>query len=223
MRTAMRLAMSFTCLLGILGFSGNAGAQTDPSSGRLTDTIVAEDGSISGRYSSEDITLSYFNRTSYDGQATASISGDDGNVLAEAMIDRERATVVIAGVYITSETEITEEEEKIVDAFSQTKEATAIRALVTALADEIPAEERGKMSGLIAIGMMLGEGPGARTIFGDCFGCCGPGCWGCWLAGNCYTRACAVHDGCVEAYGHKNKKCLALLAVAVASYVSQCL
>jgi hypothetical protein len=220
----MRLGVPFACFLGLLWGAEIAGAQdTDPSGGRLTVTTSAEDESISGRFSSADVTLDYASRMSSDGQALASVSGADGNVLAEAVVSRERATIIVAGVQITSETEVTEDEAMIVDAFSRTQEAAAIRALVTALADEIPPEARAKMSGLIAIGFMLGEGKGARTIFGDCFGCCGPGCWGCWLAGNCYTTACAVHDRCVELYGHKDRRCLALLAVAIVSYATQCL
>lgn len=224
MRTRLCLGASFACLLGLLVAEGAAGAETTAaSSGRLIADPIVEDDNVSGRFVYEDATVSYWSGISEDGRATASVSDADGKVLAEAMVSSESATVIVAGVQITSEYEPTDEEAKIVDAFTGTKEAAAIRALVTALADEIPVDARGKMSGLIAIGFMLGEGPGARAIFGDCFGCCGPGCWGCWLAGNCYTTACAVHDGCVALYGHTNKKCLALLAVAVASYVNNCL
>lgn len=220
MKTRMCLGVSFAGFLGLLLVAGTAGAQVIPSAGEVT-SATAADG-VAGTFEGEEITLDYESRITPDGQSTAIIL-QEGKVLAEAVIGAETAAVTLNGVEITA-TELTDEESKIVADFTQTREAAAIRALVTALADQTPPESRAKIGGLIAIGMMLGEGPGARISgIGGCFGCCGPGCWGCWLAGNCYTLACTAHDACVALWGHTDKRCLALLAVAIASYAKECL
>jgi hypothetical protein len=188
--------------------------------------VPAETGrseAIAGTYFWDDQVVTYESETTREGTVTARVLDANSNTIAESTVTSDSATVVLGGVRITSETEISEEEGVKVDSFLVSKEAEVLRALATALAEATPPEGRGNLVGVNAIAFIVGEGPGAyRTALGDdCFGCCGPGCWGCWLAGNCYTKACAVHDGCVEMYGHR--RCLKLLAVAVVSYKRECL
>lgn len=57
------------------------------------------------------------------------------------------------------------------------------------------------------------------TVNNLCYGCCGPGCWGCT---GCYTAACAEHDYCVERYGYTSRTCLYYLSRAIASMYWQC-
>ena len=140
MKTKMRLGVSFAGFLGLLLLAGTAGAQVIPSAGELT-AATATDG-VAGTFEGEEITLDYESRITRDGQSTAIIL-HDGKVLAEAVIDAEKAVVTLNGVEIT-ETELTDEESKIVADFTQTREAAAIRALVTALADQTPPESRGR-------------------------------------------------------------------------------
>lgn len=213
----------FAWTLGILCVTP-AGAQKDEGSrGLLVPAETGRSEAIAGTYFWDDQVVTYESETTREGTVTARVLDANSNTIAESTVTSDSATVVLGGVRITSETEISEEEGVKVDSFLVSKEAEVLRALATALAEATPPEGRGNLVGVNAIAFIVGEGPGAyRTALGDdCFGCCGPGCWGCWLAGNCYTKACAVHDGCVEMYGHR--RCLKLLAVAVVSYKRECL
>ncbi|HYG62634.1 MAG TPA: hypothetical protein VEL74_08635 [Thermoanaerobaculia bacterium] len=234
MKTARWGALT-ACLL-IVTVAGPAVAQkvderndwsSVPLEGRLEPVDTGSERAVAGMFSWEEVPLGYSGEISEDGgRATALVTDAEGRVLAEAVIDEKGSTVILAGVKITSEEEISDQESARVAEFVDTKEAAAIRALATHLAGLTPAEKRDKLLGITAVALTLGEGRGVPEVllkaFGDCFGCCGPGCWGCYLAGNCYTGACAVHDGCVERLGHRHKTCLKLLAVAVASYILQC-
>jgi hypothetical protein len=213
----------FAWAVGILCVA-QAGAQPEEGSrGMLIPAETGRSQAIAGTYFWDDQVVTYESETTGEDMVTARVLDADGNTIAEGAVTSDTAMVELAGVKITSETEISEEEGMKLDSFLESKEAEVLRALATALAEDTPPEDRGSLVGLNAIAFIVGEGPGAyRTALGDdCFGCCGPGCWGCWLAGNCYTMACAAHDGCVEMYGHR--RCLRLLAVAIVSYKKECL
>ena len=193
----------------------------------VTPAAVAEPTSTgdwnSGQFSWDDVTLEYSGGLS--GQTvTATIFGADGTVLAESVVTAEKTEVTIAGIQLTSQSEVTDEEAQGVAEFAATNEAAAIRALAASLAGAKAVDKRIDVLGFSAIALVLGEGAGMpQFAMADCFGCCGPGCWGCFLLGSCYTLACAAHDGCVANWGPKHPACLALLLVAIASYLAECL
>jgi hypothetical protein len=58
-----------------------------------------------------------------------------------------------------------------------------------------------------------------KSPLDDCYGCCGPGCYGC---SGCYTGACAAHDGCIAVHGTWHPTCMVLFGAAVSSMCSQC-
>lgn len=60
--------------------------------------------------------------------------------------------------------------------------------------------------------------PKVSRSMDDCYGCCAPGCIGCF----CYTEACGAHDGCVAVYGYFHAACNILFVFAVASMCAQC-
>lgn len=215
--------LGWTGLLLLLCATSVAAAAAPPAA--TPAPVPKVDEMVSGTFTWEGVTLDYSGGTSEGGQrVTAVITAADGTVLAESEVTPDAAVATVAGVEVTSEAEISDEQAAVVAEFGKTDEAAAIRALASALAGARPVEQRAPVLGFIAIALTLGEGAGVPQLaIGDCFGCCGPGCWGCWLLGKCYTLACVAHDACVAALGHTHPLCLKLLLVAIKSYLKECL
>src|SRR6185295_14166869 len=217
-----RVLLGLGCLTFFL-LSANASATAAPDTtapGSTLSPVTATDTAVAGKFYWDELAVDYRGGVGEDGKTvTSTIVGADGKTLAESVVTPDLVKVTVAGVEITSEKEITEDEAKILADFAQSEEAAAIRALATALAGSAEVEKRTKLLGFTTAAIILGEGPGAPqfAVARDCFGCCGPGCWGCYLLGRCYTLACAVHDGCVDLLGHLHPACLKLLLVATRS------
>ena len=225
-RELLSLACLTFFLLSAAVSAAAAPATTAPGSVLSPGTATDTDTTVAGKFHWEELAVDYRGGVSEDGKTiTATIVGSDGKTLTESIVTPDLVKVSVAGVEITSEAEITEDEAKRLADFAQSEEAAAIRALATALAGSAALENRTRLLGFTAAAIVLGEGPGAPqfAIGRDCFGCCGPGCWGCYLLGRCYTAACTVHDGCVAILGHTHPTCLKLLLVAIRSYLRECL
>jgi hypothetical protein len=130
--------------------------------------------------------------------------------------------------------------------FSVTEDAALIRDLLFNLSLHRTDKNQKLLVGFAVIALLLGEGPDEGTMagplpkmkgsapafaqkvsylkcttnnsanFGECHGCCGPGCWGC---SGCYTAACLAHDNCVNDNGYFTTACDALAVIAAASMV----
>jgi hypothetical protein len=131
--------------------------------------------------------------------------------------------------------------------FYTTEEAALVRGLLYNLSLHRTEKNQKLLIGFAVIALLLGEGPpeGASVgsspkikgqapatmqkvsylkctnnnsaSFGDCHGCCGPGCWGCT---GCYTTLCLAHDNCVNDHGYFTTTCDALAVAAAASMVA---
>lgn len=196
-----------TALLGVLLVAPAAWAECEP---------------FSGTYTWETATISYQSTMVDDTTVYAEVSGTDGSFLGMSVIDLSGAEVTVGDVTIQMDGEVTEEQGALIKELSQTKEAAALRALVSALAGDENNKSRPEYLALVAIALVLGEGEGMPlfVVGNDCHGCCGPGCWGCHLLGNCYTDACKAHDTCVAQHGHL--RCLGGLLRAIQSYFAEC-
>ena len=148
----------------------------------------------------------------------ASVS-DAGGVFASASLTADGFRIRLGEVVIDSAKPITKEQAELLDAFSQSTQATSLRKLVQTLNLEVAPQERHYVAALAALVMFVDAGAGAPVqAANDCFGCCGPGCWGCT---GCYTDACREHDQCVADHGHL--RCLAGLIAATKSLIEECL
>jgi hypothetical protein len=148
---------------------------------------------------------------------------------------------------MVNKTLLPQSDSNALSSFSITEEATLVRGLLYNLSLHRTDKNQKLLVGFAVIALLLGEGPpeGASAgslpkikgqahvtaqkvsylkcttnnsaNFGECHGCCGPGCWGC---SGCYTAACLAHDDCVNENGYFTSACDVLAVVAVASMVA---
>lgn len=192
-----------------------------PANGEVTPGTALPAGSLSGTYTWQSTTIRY--QSVRTGNTVESkIWGPNGQILATSHIDLSRVEVTVAGVTIKMDDEVTDEQAAAIESFSGTEEAAAIRAMASALAGTVSEQQKPAYLGLATLALTLGEGEGMPqfAVGNNCFGCCGPGCWGCHLLGDCYTDACRAHDACVAQHGHL--KCLGGLLKAIRSYFEEC-
>lgn len=150
--------------------------------------------------------------------AESRIRTSTGEVLTEIIVDS------VAGVFeyraggVTLSDNLTPEEaERAASVFEREEAALIAEHLWPALQGKGYSPKSREMASLAAnlTGYEVVSRRGPPNAQTDaCFGCCGPGCWGCT---GCYTGACAAHDACVARYGHANPLCATLLHMAAIS------
>jgi len=178
---------------------------------------------IDATYSTADDLLAYQGQFFSNAQGapesfTASVGSQKSGTFAEGSFAKDHFWIRLGAVEIDSASPITEEQAEMIAAFAATEDATELRKMVQALYLEASAEKRYLLA-LTAMVMVVDAGAGAPAqAADDCFGCCGPGCWGCT---GCYTKACRAHDQCVKDHGHLH--CLLGLIPAIWSLIAECL
>lgn len=190
-------------------------------------TVNVDDSAqrVDATYSTADDVLAYQGQFFSNAQGapesfSASVSSEKGGTFAEGSFAKDHFWIRLGAVEIDSSSPITEEQGEMIAAFAATENATQLRKMVQALYLEAPGESRYLLA-LTAMVMVVDAGAGAPAQAGnDCFGCCGPGCWGCT---GCYTKACRAHDQCVKDHGHLDIRCLIGLIPAIWSLISECL
>jgi len=147
--------------------------------------------------------------------AFAEIRDSAGSLVTEVLIDErnDSLTIRIAGVTLT-DSNTDEELRRMREALQTSGGELIARELWRRLAAEgMDSGSPVRRRALAAIGVVA-------TVYGqdssgdDCFGCCGPACWGC---SGCYTPACGIHDACVRLRSHWDRTCQRLLPLAAAS------
>jgi len=178
---------------------------------------------IDATYSTSEASLAYQGQFFSNAQGApqsfdASVGSQKSGTFAEGSFEKDHFRIRLGAVEIDSSSPITEEQAELIAAFAATDDATQLRKMVQALYLEAPGDARYLLA-LTAMVMVVDAGSGAQAqAADDCFGCCGPGCWGCT---GCYTKACRAHDQCVKDHGHLH--CLLGLIPAIISLIGECL
>jgi hypothetical protein len=147
--------------------------------------------------------------------AFAEIEDSAGNRVMKVLIDERADTLTIRIAGVTLSDSNTDDEIRRMRETLQTPggELVARELWRRLAADGVGVDSPARERALAAIGVVA-------TVYGQssdddsCFGCCGPGCWGC---SGCYTPACGAHDACVRVRGHWDPFCQRLLPLAAAS------
>jgi hypothetical protein len=197
------------CLLTVLSVPAAAGANV-----KLTVLHACDRQGVTGIITDGLVSPGFKACATPDG-AFVEIEDSAGNTVMELVIDErtDSLTIRIAGMTLTDSN--TDDELRRMREVLQTPggELVARELWPRLAADGVGSGSPARQRALAAIGVVA-------TVYGqsagddDCFGCCGPGCWGC---SGCYTPACGAHDACVKFYGHWNPTCRRLLPLAAAS------
>lgn len=233
----IRLAWMSVVLALALAWALPAAAQT--STGEADEMAAGEIGStttataidimeaerrIQAVYVTPEAEVHYDGQFLQEGTATpnrfvAEVSSESGGVFASGDFTRGGFTITLGDVKIDSTKPITQAQADAIAAFGKSQEAKVLRKLHQSLILETATADRHYVVALSALVMVADSGAGAPAqAANDCFGCCGPGCWGCT---GCYTDACRAHDQCVADHGHL--RCLGGLIPAIGSLISECL
>lgn len=225
----LRLVLLFAGLLAftpaLAGASPIAAAAEEPVSTSASVSVSIDDSTerIDATYTTAEENLVYQGYYVRNAQGAAesfeaTVSSESSGTFATGSFSRDHFQITLGKVVIDSSSPITEEQAAELEAFAKTEDATGLRKMLRALSVETASESSNYLVALTAMAMVIGNGDGgvAAQADDDCFGCCGPGCWGCT---GCYTNKCAQHDQCVKDHGHFHFRCLAKLIPAIFSLV----